>query len=248
MELDPLLAVAPSTIVPPAEPDPATGLPIGPLVGDVGAAPRPGRVVLEGRYAWLEPLDAERHGAALYAAATAPGAADRHRYLFDPVPTDEAAHRAWLATIAAADDPLVFAVIDRRTGRAEGRQALMRIEPTHRVVELGSILWGPAIARSQVTTEACFLAMRYAFDELGYRRFEWKCDALNLPSRRAAARFGFTFEGVFRAHLVVKGRRRDTAWYAIVADDWPRIRAAYEAWLDPSNFDADGRQRARLAT
>ena len=232
---------------PPSEIDDESSLPIGSRVLDPGPAPRPSRVVLDGNYARLEPLDADRHAADLLAAATAPGAAARHRYLFDAAPTDAARHGAWLATMATMTDPLVFAVIDKRTGLAQGRQALMRITPEHRVIEIGSILWGPAIARSAVATEANFLFAQYAFDTLGYRRYEWKCDALNLPSRQAAHRFGFTFEGVFRRHMIIRGRRRDTAWFAIVDDDWPRIRAAYQAWLAPDNFDAAGMQRTRLA-
>lgn len=223
------------------------GLPIGPRI-DVTPARRPERVVLDGRYGRLEPLDPDRHAAALFAAATAPGAAARHRYLFADVPDDEATYRRSLDHQARTSDPLVFAVVDRATGRAEGQQSLMRITPEHRSIEIGSILWGPAIARTRIATEANFLFARYAFDTLGYRRYEWKCDALNAPSRRAALRFGFQFEGVFRRHLIVKGRSRDTAWYAITDDDWPRLRAAYQRWLDPGNFDADGVQRSALTT
>jgi RimJ/RimL family protein N-acetyltransferase len=122
----------------------------------------------------------------------------------------------------------------------------MRITPEHGVIEIGSILWGPRIAKTRIATEALYLFARYALDDLGYRRFEWKCDAENAPSRRAAERFGFTFEGIFREHMVVKGRNRDTAWFAIVDRDWPAIRAAMERWLAPGNFDADGKQRQRL--
>lgn len=123
----------------------------------------------------------------------------------------------------------------------------MRIEPAHGVVEIGSILWGPAIARSRVATEAFYLFATYVFDRLGYRRFEWKCDTCNEPSRRAAHRFGFTFEGEFRQHMVVKGHNRDTAWFAIIDRDWPRLKAGYEAWLEPRNFDASGQQRSKLS-
>ncbi|MBV1694652.1 MAG: GNAT family N-acetyltransferase [Hyphomicrobiales bacterium] len=230
----------------PSETDPATGLPIGPLVRDPGPARRPERVVLDGQWCRLEPLDPARHAADLWRSTTAPGAEQRHRYLFEAVPTSEADYRAWLERMAASTDPLVFAVIDKRSGRAEGRQTLMRITPEHRSIEIGSIHWGPAIARSQVTTEANFLFARYAFETLGYRRYEWKCDALNAPSRAAALRFGFQFEGIFRRHMIIKGRTRDTAWFAMTEDDWPSIKAATLAWLSPSNFDADGRQRLRL--
>ena len=205
---------------------------------------RPQRIVLEGRYVRLEPLDAG-HVPALFAAATAPGADERFRYLSEPVPESEAELAAWAGT-AAARDPLMFAVIDAVTGRAGGRQALMRIVPEHGVVEMGSIMWGPDIARSRKATEALYLCACYVFDDLGYRRFEWKCNALNGPSRRAAEHFGFGYEGTFRQHMIVKGENRDTAWFAMLDTDWPRLRAEYERWLDPANFEADGTQRTKL--
>jgi RimJ/RimL family protein N-acetyltransferase len=209
--------------------------------------PRPERIALDGRYARLEPLDPARHGADLLASAQQPGGGDRFRYLFEEPPPDAAAFQPWLEGAAASADPLFFAVIDKRTGRAEGRQALMRIDPAHGVIEIGHILWGPAIARSRVATEALFLSAAHVFDALGYRRFEWKCNNLNEPSKRAAARFGFSFEGVFRQHMVQKGRNRDTAWFAMTDEDWPRLKAGYDAWLRPENFDADGQQRSGLA-
>jgi RimJ/RimL family protein N-acetyltransferase len=208
--------------------------------------PRPGRVILEGRYCRLEPLDPLRHGDQLFAASMAPGAEDRFRYLFDS-PQDRAAFDGWLARAAVSEDPMFYGVIDLSGQRCEGRQALMRITPEHGVIEIGSILWGPAIARTRVATEALFLFARYAFEELGYRRFEWKCDSRNEPSKRAARRFGFTYEGVFRQHMVLKGQNRDTAWFAMVDIDWPSIRGAFEQWLAPANFDAGGRQKVRLA-
>lgn len=208
--------------------------------------PRPERVILEGRYARLEPLDPARHGADLLASAQAPGAEDRFRYLFEEPPTDKAAFMAWLEKVAASPDPLYFAVIDKRTGRAEGRQTLMRIDPVHGVIEIGNILWGPAIARTRVTTEALYLFAKHAFDTLGYRRFEWKCNNLNEPSKRAALRFGFASEGVFRQHMVTKGKNRDTAWFAMIDQDWPALKLGYQKWLDPSNFDANGQQLTGL--
>ena len=208
--------------------------------------PRPERIVLEGRYARLEPVDPARHGADLLASAQKPGAEDRFRYLFEEPPADLAALTPWLERAATSTDPLFFAVIDRSTDRAEGRQSLMRIDATHGVIEIGHILWGPAIARTRVVTEAQYLFAQYAFDTLGYRRFEWKCHNLNEPSKRAAMRFGFTFEGVFRQHMVAKGRNRDTAWFAMIDADWPRLKAGYEAWLRPENFDADGLQKTKL--
>jgi RimJ/RimL family protein N-acetyltransferase len=208
-------------------------------------ASRPQPCVLEGRYARLEPLDPARHGEELYASAMAPGAEDRFRYLPD-IPPDRPAFEAWLAKSAASLDPMFFAVIDRATGRAEGRQTLMRIAPADGVIEVGNILWGPAIARSRVTTEALYLFARHVFEDLGYRRFEWKCNDANEPSKRAAKRFGFRHEGVFRQHMVVKGENRDTAWFSIIDSEWPSLRQIYEAWLDPANFDEAGRQRTRL--
>ncbi|AYG60072.1 GNAT family N-acetyltransferase [Rhizobium jaguaris] len=208
--------------------------------------PRPERITLEGRYARLEPLGAARHGADLLASAQASGAEDRFRYLFEEAPADVAAFTPWLEKAAASTDPLFFATIDKRTGKAEGRQALMRIDPVHGVIEIGSILWGPAIARSRVTTETLYLFATYIFDTLGYRRFEWKCHNLNEPSKRAAERFGFTFEGIFRQHMVAKGRNRDTAWFAIIDADWPRLKAGYERWLSPENFDEAGQQKSKL--
>lgn len=209
--------------------------------------PRPQRVTLDGLYARLEPLDPARHGDDLYAAAMAPGAEDRFRYLFETVPGNRADFDAWLAKVAVSEDPLFFAVIDKATGKAEGRQALMRIDPTHGVIEIGSIHWGPAVARSRVATEALFLFARYAFETLGYRRFEWKCHNGNAPSKRAAERFGFTFEGIFRQHMVAKGANRDTAWFSMLDGEWPRLAAAYGRWLDPANFDGTGQQRQRLS-
>ena len=175
----------------------------------------------------------------------APGFEERFRYLFEP-PYDRPDFVQWIARMERANDPLPFAVIDRATGRCEGRQALMRITPEHGVIEIGAILWGPGIARTRVATDALFLTARYVFEELGYRRFEWKCNNLNEPSKRAALRFGFQYEGLFRQHMVIKGASRDTAWFAMVDQDWPVLRAAYEQWLAPSNFDAQGKQRRRL--
>jgi RimJ/RimL family protein N-acetyltransferase len=208
-------------------------------------APRPVRVTLEGRYCRLEPLDPAKHRDALFAASMAEGVETRFRYLFDS-PDDRAGFEAWLERSSASDDPLFYAVVDSATGRAEGRQSLMRITPEHGVIEVGNILWGPAISRTRVATEALFLHARYVFEELGYRRFEWKCDNRNEPSKRAAGRFGFTFEGVFRQHMVLKGESRDTAWFAMLDSEWPALRSGFERWLEPSNFDAEGRQKQAL--
>jgi len=207
--------------------------------------PLPQRVPLEGAWCRLEPLEAARHGDQLFEASMAPGADARFRYLFES-PCDRVEFDRWLARAVAADDPLAFAVIDRASGRCEGRQTLMRITPEHGVIEIGSILWGPAISRSRVATEALYLFARYAFETLGYRRFEWKCNSLNAPSIHAAGRFGFRYEGQFRQHMVVKGANRDTHWFSMIDTEWPVLRAAFDRWLAPENFDAQGRQRATL--
>lgn len=208
--------------------------------------PRPERLVLEGRYTRLEPLDPLRHGPDLYRAASDEGAEARFRYLFETKPADAAEFDGWLAKAAASADPLFFAVMDRASGRVLGRQALMRIDAANGVIEIGSIHWGPEMARSRIATEALYLFGRYAFETLGYRRFEWKCHNGNEPSKHAARRFGFTFEGLFRQHMVAKGANRDTAWFSIIDSEWPAAAAGFQAWLAPENFDAEGRQRRRL--
>ncbi len=203
--------------------------------------------MLVGREVRLEPFDAARHSAGLHAASSGPGAAQRFEFLSEDPPADLADIERYVAVAAARDDPLAFAVVESRTGEALGRQSLMRIVPEHGVIEIGSILWGPRLARTRLATEAFYLHARHVFDELGYRRFEWKCNARNAPSRAAARRFGFRFEGVFLQHMWIKGRNRDTAWFGMTGRDWQRLRGAFECWLEPSNFDASGAQRRRLA-
>lgn len=210
------------------------------------SCPAPERHPIEGRYVTLEPLRAERHGADLFAAATAPGAADRFRWLPEYPPTDFAEFQGWLDRAETSRDPLYFAVIDRATGRAVGRQTLMRIDTANGVIEVGNIHWGPDLARRRGATEALYLFMRHVFDDLGYRRFEWKCNDANVPSKAAALRFGFSAEGVFRQHMIVKGRSRDTAWFSIIDSEWPGMKTAYESWLDQRNFNEAGQQRQRL--
>lgn len=227
--------------------DPETGLPIGPPLERPGPAKAPERIVLDGRYCRLEPLDAARHGDDLWRAVTPPDAARRFQYLPVAAPRSRAEHDEWMETRSRSPDPFYFAVIDKRTGRAEGRQSLLRIDPPNQSIEIGDIYWGPAISRSAVSTEANYLFASYAFDRLGYRRYEWKCNALNAPSRRAAERFGFTYEGLFRRAVIVRGRTRDTTWFAMIEEEWPALKAAYEHWLDPANFDTEGRQRTSLA-
>jgi RimJ/RimL family protein N-acetyltransferase len=205
----------------------------------------PQRVALEGRYVRLEPIGPQ-HVASLYAAIATGDGRDRFTWLFENAPQTEADLAGYVRRVAASDDPLVSAVVDTATGRAEGRQQLMRIVPEHGVVEIGGVYWGPNMARSRLATEALFLHARYVFDELGYRRFEWKCNNENAPSKAAAERFGFVFEGIFRQHMIQKGKNRDTAWFAMLDGDWPRLKVEYERWLDPSNFDAAGRQKSKL--
>lgn len=208
--------------------------------------PRPERKVMEGRYVKLEPLDAEKHGDGLYAASSVADADARFAWLPDHAPQSRAAFQPWLEKAAASPDPLFFAVIDKQSGKVAGRQTLMRIDAANGVIEIGNIYWGPLVSRKPAATEAQYLFAAYALDELGYRRYEWKCNNANAPSKRAAERFGFKFEGIFRQHLVVKGENRDTAWYSIIDKEWPALKQAYQAWLDPANFDAEGRQKKRL--
>ena len=173
-------------------------------------------------------------------------AGSRFAWLPDNPPQSRAEFQTWLDKSAASEDPLYYAVIDKTSGKAVGRQSLLRIDPANGVIEIGHVYWGPHMARTRGATEAQFLFARHVFDDLGYRRYEWKCNNRNEPSKRAAARFGFAFEGIFRQHMIVKGENRDTAWYSILDKEWPALRKAYEAWLDPANFDGDGKQKQRL--
>jgi RimJ/RimL family protein N-acetyltransferase len=222
------------------------GQPIGPPVDGWSARPRPQRTVMSGRYCRLEPVDVERHGVDLYAAyMEAPDDRD-WTYLFSARPQTPEDFHSFLDKLRTSEDPLHFAIVDTSTHKAVGTAALMRIDPVHGNIEVGSITFSPRLKKTRAATESMYLLMRRAFDELGYRRYEWKCDSLNAPSRSAAERYGFTFEGIFRNAIVYKGRSRDTAWYSITAQEWPRVRAAFEAWLDPANFDAQGNQKQRL--
>jgi RimJ/RimL family protein N-acetyltransferase len=224
------------------------GQPIGfPLPG-WSERPRPPRTPMEGHFCRVEPLDPPRHAAELF-AANAAGADERNWTYLAYGPFDSlAAYREWMDATCLGEDPLFHAVVDRATGKAVGVASFMRISPRDGVIEVGHINYSPLLQRRPAATEAMYLMMRRAFDELGYRRYEWKCDALNEPSRRAAHRFGFRYEGIFRQATVTKGRNRDTAWHSIVDREWPAVRTAFEAWLSPDNFDAEGRQRTRLRT
>jgi len=208
--------------------------------------PKPERKVLESHYVRLEPLDAARHGDDLFSASSVQDAAQRFTWLFEVPPATREAFEPWLEKVSGSEDPLFFAVIDKASGKVAGRQALMRIDPVHGAIEIGNIYWGPLISRKPAATEAQFLFMQYIFDELGYRRYEWKCNDNNAPSKRAAERFGFQFEGIFRQHMVTKGNNRDTAWFSIIDSEWPALKQAYQAWLAPENFDSDGQQIRKL--
>jgi RimJ/RimL family protein N-acetyltransferase len=208
----------------------------------------PDRAPIVGATVRIEPLDPERQARALFSAShQRDGGELLFRYLpYGPF-AGFADFRAWLDKCAATKDPLFFAVVDGGTGSPQGMTSYLRMAPDHGVIEIGHIWFSPALQRTRQATEAIYLMARYAFDDLGYRRLEWKCDALNDPSRRAAERFGFTFEGVFRQHLVVKGRNRDSAWFSILDGEWPAVRSAFEGWLAPENFDEAGAQRRSLA-
>jgi len=200
-----------------------------------------------GRWCRVEPLAPERHAADLFAAcAEDPGGRMWTYVPYGPF-ADEAAYRAWMADYCLGDDPLFHAIVDAESGRALGVAALMRIDPKNGVIEVGNIAYAPALQRSRAATEAMALMMARVFDALGYRRYEWKCDALNAASRAAAERLGFRFEGIFRQAIVYKGRNRDTAWYAVIDRDWPALREGFNRWLAPENFDERGRQRRSLA-
>jgi RimJ/RimL family protein N-acetyltransferase len=207
-------------------------------------ARRPEREPLQGARVRLEPLDPGRHQIGLFVAAGEP---EIWQYLPNGPYEDEASFAAMLAANAASEDPLYFAIVDLRDGRAGGMATYMRITPEHGVIEIGHIWFGLNLQRTREATEAIYLLVRHAFDDLGYRRLEWKCNALNAASRRAADRFGFTYEGTFRQHMIVKERNRDTAWYSILDEDWPAIRDSFQAWLADENFDEQGRQRRRLS-
>ena len=210
------------------------------------ARQKPSAPVIEGRYVRLERLDAVRHSDELFEASDTAEADQKFRWLPEAPPADRDGFRAWVAKVAASEDPLFYAVIDKASGKVAGRQTLMRIDAANGVIEIGNIYWGPLMSQKPAATEALYLFAKHVFDDLGYRRFEWKCNDDNLPSKRAAARFGFHAEGVFRQHLVVKGLNRDTAWFSIIDKDWVALRPAYEAWLSPANFDAGGKQKRRL--
>ena len=223
-----------------AEPHPKTGQPVGSPVEQTTPAPRPGPVTLQGRYGRLEKLE-PRHAADLWKAFAG------HDRIWTYIAKDgpfasEDEFAPFLAMRAAAEDPYAYAIIDAG-GRAVGYVTLLRIVPDMRVIEVGHVLYSPALQRTPLGTETQYLLARYVFETLGYRRYEWKCDALNAASRRAALRYGFTYEGTFRQYMITKeGRNRDNAWYSMLDSEWPARKANFERWLAPGNFTADGRQ------
>lgn len=224
------------------EPHPLTGQPIG-LPVDSAPATLPGDVTLTGRYGTVERLDPGRHGASLWPAVRDHDAIWTYM-AYGPF-ANEASFSDWLASRRDLADPFYYAVVEP-SGRTVGLATLMSIRPDMRVVEVGNILYSPALQRTPLATEAQYLIVRYAFEVLRYRRYEWKCDALNAPSRRAALRFGFTPEGIFRDHMIIKGRSRDTAWFAMLETEWPARKAAFERWLARENFSIDGSQKMAL--
>lgn len=212
---------------------------------DWTGARAPQREVLEGRHVRLEPLDPQRHADELFASAE--GADDTWMYLpYGPF-RSKAEFVDWLAERAPVEDPLTYTIIDRESNAARGLASFMSIVPEHGVIEIGHIWLSPQLQKTRQATEAIYVMARHAFEDLGNRRLEWKCDALNAASRRAAERFGFVFEGQFRQHRVIKDRNRDTAWFSITDAEWPSRKAAFEAWLNPANFDESGGQRRSLA-
>lgn len=223
------------------------GQPIGPPLPGWRKRPRPPRTAIEGRFCRVEPIDPERHAAELHAANRHDKDGRNWTYLGAGPFERLEDYRRWIDEACRGDDPLFHAVIDNATGRAAGLAAYLRIDPEMGVIEVGHINHSPLLQRRPGATEAMYLMMRRVFDELGYRRYEWKCDSLNAPSREAAGRLGFRFEGIFRQATVYKGRSRDTAWFSIIDSEWPALRRAFERWLAPENFDAAGQQRQRLA-
>ncbi len=226
-----------------AEAHPGTGQPVGVRV-DTTPAQRPGPALLEGRFGRLEKL-APRHAPDLWSVFK--DHSDVWTYISTDGPfTDAKVFADFIAMRAVSNDPYAYAIVGPK-GRALGYLTLMEIRPEMRVIEVGHVLYSPQLQRTPLATEAQYLAARYAFETLGYRRYEWKCNALNAPSRRAALRYGFTFEGVFRQHLIVKGRNRDSAWFSMLDREWPARKASFERWLAPANIAADGRQKISLA-
>lgn len=222
------------------------GQPIGLAVDNWTPRPFPSQKPMAGQYCKLEGLCPSTHGDQLFDSFGADPEGKNWTYLFDGPFDSRADFDAWINRVSKTSDPLFYAIIDTKTERAVGVASFMRIDPANGVIEVGNIHFSPLLQKTPLATEAMFLMMKRAFDELGYRRYEWKCDSLNAPSRKAAARFGFTFEGIFRQAIMYKGRSRDTAWFSIIDSEWPSTKAMFESWLDSSNFDVNGQQKKKL--
>jgi RimJ/RimL family protein N-acetyltransferase len=218
--------------------------PVGPIVDPKPPGLKPDLRVLDGTTMRLEPVDAATHGASLFALSKAHD--DIWTYLGYGPFVDEPAFLEWLSEREASRDPWFYAFVNRHTEEALGMGAFMRLDATHGVIEIGHIWMTPPLQRTRESTEVIYLMMRHCFDDLKVRRLEWKCDSLNAPSRRAAARFGYSYEGTFRQHFIIKGRNRDTAWFAMMDHEWPDVKARFESWLAASNFDAKGVEIAKL--
>jgi RimJ/RimL family protein N-acetyltransferase len=208
--------------------------------------PRPPRSVMEGRFTRLEPFSVKDHARDLFMAYAEDAAGEMWRYFVVGPFATLGDYVTYARQSMSGSDPLYFAIIDGATNRATGVASFLNITPEHGSIEVGAIALSPKLQRTPAATEAMYLMMKRAFDELGYRRYEWKCNDRNEPSKRAAERFGFKFEGVFRQHMIVKGENRDTAWFSIIDKEWPALEKSYEGWLHPDNFDSDGNQKRRL--
>ncbi|ALS02431.1 GNAT family acetyltransferase [Enterococcus silesiacus] len=220
--------------------------PIGSPVSDWSTREYPSKNMLEGMYCRLEKVESSKHVEALYQVYGPESKAKNWTYLpLNPFES-KVAFLSYLETISRSQDPFHYAIIDKASGKALGTLALMRINAEQGSIEVGFVIYSDALKKTRIATEAQYLLACYALDDLGYRRYEWKCDALNEPSRKAALRLGFTFEGIFRNALVYKGRNRDTAWFSIIDSEWPQVKMRVESWLEPTNFTAEGEQKRRL--
>ena len=214
---------------------------------DPTPAQRPKPVVLSGRVVTLRPFHKASQAKALYDGTHGPEKDNLWRYMNEGPYAGPADYEAAFSQKQKSVDPLFLAIIDNATSLPVGQASYLRIEPAHRSIEVGHIIFTPALQRRPGATEAMYLMARHVFNDLGYRRYEWKCNALNQPSRRAALRLGFTYEGIFRQHMISKGRNRDTAWFSMLDSEWPQLQSNFEQWLAPSNFDPHGRQRLSLS-
>ncbi|EJL80725.1 acetyltransferase, ribosomal protein N-acetylase [Herbaspirillum sp. CF444] len=224
------------------------GQPVGLSLADWTPRQLPPPVAMYGRYCRVEPIRVELHAEQLFDANGDDAEGRNFTYLFANPPAGFAEYREWVEKMSVSKDPMMHAIVDLDSDRAVGVASFMRMDQNFGAIEVGNINFSPRLQRTRAATEAMFLMMRRAFDELGYRRYEWKCDSLNAPSRAAALRYGFTFEGIFRKAVVYKNRSRDTAWFSITDSEWPQIKSAFEHWLDPDNFDAQGHQHDSLGT